>query len=153
MAAERGMTPGRVRRATPPTTPRSTSSSTAAWPSGPARATCVIESRLAGWIATTRACAAVAGLDRLRPEVRAQRVAGARGRDRRAGAVADNDERQRVERARYLALYGIDLDDLSIYDLVLDSGELRPSELADRIVDAASRPSPVDRHRRGAAEV
>jgi cytidylate kinase len=53
--------------------------------------------------------------------------------------VADNEERQRVERGRYLALYGVDLADLSIYELVLDSGELRPPALADRIVDAAEK--------------
>jgi cytidylate kinase len=52
-------------------------------------------------------------------------------------ALADNAERQRVERARYLALYGIDIEDLSVYDLVLDSSELSPGELADRIVARA----------------
>jgi cytidylate kinase len=54
-------------------------------------------------------------------------------------ALADNEERQRVERGRYLALYGVDIADLSIYELVLDSGELRPPALADRIVDAAEK--------------
>ncbi len=55
-----------------------------------------------------------------------------------ARALADNAERERVERARYLALYGIDLEDLSVYDLVLDSHELKPDELADRITAAAA---------------
>ncbi len=54
-----------------------------------------------------------------------------------ARALADNAERQRIERDRYLALYGIDIEDLSVYDLVLDSGTLSPDELADRIVAAA----------------
>jgi cytidylate kinase len=58
-------------------------------------------------------------------------------------ALADNEERQRVERGRYLALYGVDLADLSIYELVLDSGELRPAALADRIVEAAEKRFPV----------
>jgi cytidylate kinase len=49
-------------------------------------------------------------------------------------ALADNDERQRVERARYLAVYAIDMADLWPYDLVLDSGELRPGALTDRVI-------------------
>jgi cytidylate kinase len=40
-------------------------------------------------------------------------------------------------------LYGVDLADLSIYELVLDSGELRPAALADRIVEAAEKRFPV----------
>ena len=56
-----------------------------------------------------------------------------------ARARADNDERQQVERARYLTLYGIDMADLAIYDLVLDSGALRPDELADQIVAATEK--------------
>jgi cytidylate kinase len=51
--------------------------------------------------------------------------------------LAENTERQQVERDRYLALYGIDLADLSIYDLVLDSGVLTPDEVAGAIIDAA----------------
>ena len=57
--------------------------------------------------------------------------------NRRLAAQAEGLERQVVERSRYLALYGIDLADLSIYDLILDSGKLAPDELADRIVAAA----------------
>jgi cytidylate kinase len=34
-------------------------------------------------------------------------------------------------------LYGLDLEDLSIYDLVLDSEALGPDELSDRIVEVA----------------
>ena len=61
------------------------------------------------------------------PAVRAERVAEREGVTV-ARARADNDERQAVERARYLALYGLDLADLSIYDLVLDSGALGAGE-------------------------
>jgi cytidylate kinase len=96
----------------------------------------VIESRLGGWIVRHERLPAVATWIDCDPRIRAQRVA------RRDGvsierAFADNEERQQVERDRYLVLYGIDLADLSIYDLVLDSGELGPDEVADRIVAAA----------------
>ena len=97
----------------------------------------LIESRLAGWIARNEALRAVTVYIDCPPEVRAERVAGREGLslDR---ALADNAERERVERARYLALYAIDIEDLSIYDLVLDSSQLGPEELADRIVAAVA---------------
>jgi predicted cytidylate kinase len=97
----------------------------------------VVESRLAGWIAHNEGLAAVIVWIDCDPQLRAQRVAAREGVSIER-ALADNEERQRVERGRYLALYGVDLADLSIYDLVLDSGELRPSQLADWIVDAAA---------------
>jgi CMP/dCMP kinase len=106
----------------------------------------VIESRLAGWIARNEALPAVVVWIDCDPRIRARRVAAREGVSMER-ALADNEERQRVERGRYLALYAVDLADLSIYDLVLDSGELRPSALADRIVDAAEKRFPVGRHR------
>jgi cytidylate kinase len=96
----------------------------------------VIESRLAGWVLTNE------DLDGLRvwlhsdDKVRAERVA-ARERVSIEQALADNAEREAVEHDRYLAVYGIELADLSIYDLVLDTGVLGPSEVVDRIVAAA----------------
>jgi CMP/dCMP kinase len=98
----------------------------------------VIESRLAGWIARNEGLAAVVVWMDCDPRIRAERVAGREGVSVEQ-ALADNEERQRVERGRYLALYGVDLADLSIYDLALDSGELRAPALAERIVDAAEK--------------
>lgn len=96
----------------------------------------VIESRLAGWVARVDGLNAVTVWVDCAPEVRARRVAGREGITV-AQALAENTERQQVERDRYVALYGIDLADLSIYDLVLDSGLLQPDEVAGAIVDAA----------------
>ncbi len=96
----------------------------------------VLESRLAGWIARNE------GLDGLRvwiacdEDERAARVAGRDSHEQRA-ALAANRQREASERSRYLTYYGIDLDDLSVYDLVLDSTDRFPSELAQEIVDAA----------------
>jgi cytidylate kinase len=70
------------------------------------------------------------------PDERARRVAAREGISI-ARARRENREREQVERTRYLALYSIDIEDLSIYDLVLDSEALGPDELADRIVAAA----------------
>jgi predicted cytidylate kinase len=96
----------------------------------------LIESRLAGWIAHNEDLVAVTVFVDCAPEVRAARVAGREGLTVEQ-ALADNAERQKIERARYLALYGIDIEDESIYDLVLDSEALAPGALADRIVALA----------------
>ena len=93
----------------------------------------VIESRLAGWIARNEGLQAVAVFIDCPAEVRAERVADREGVPV-GQALADNHERQRVERDRYRVLYGIDIEDLSPYDLVLDSSALGPDELADRVV-------------------
>lgn len=98
----------------------------------------VIESRLAGWIARHDGLDAVSTWLDCAPRVRADRVATREGITV-AQALADNATRQQVERQRYLALYGIDIEDVSIYSLVLDSGALSSDEIAARIVDAARR--------------
>ena len=86
------------------------------------------------------------------PRIRAQRVAGRDGVSVER-ALADNEDRQRVERDPYLALYAVDLADLSIYDLALDSGELRPAALADRIVAVAAERFAADNRLAAAGEV
>jgi predicted cytidylate kinase len=96
----------------------------------------LIESRLAGWIAHNEGLKAVTVFVDCAPEVRAARVAGREGLTFE-GALTDNAARQQIERSRYLALYAIDIEDESIYDLLLDSGALAPEALTDRIVAAA----------------
>lgn len=100
------------------------------------RGGCVVESRLAGWLATR------AGLDALRvwvdcdDAVRAARVAERDGIDVDR-ARAENEARARLEHERYLAVYDIDLTDRSAYDLVLDSSTDPPDALADAVREAA----------------
>lgn len=95
----------------------------------------ILEGRLAGFM-THRA-----GVPALRVwlacdlDERVRRVAGREALpedEARRGVL----ERQRAERERYLAFYGFDLDDLSLYDLVLDSGALRPAPLAEAVLAA-----------------
>ena len=96
----------------------------------------VLESRLAGWIAHNE------GLDGLRvwltcdEQVRAGRV-GRRDRLTPEEALEVNRVREASEHARYQSAYGIDIDDLSPYDLVLDSAAHGPDELAATIIDRA----------------
>jgi cytidylate kinase len=103
----------------------------------------LLESRLSGWLATR------AGLPALRIWIgcdeaeRAARV-GLRDGQGTEEALRHNREREASERERYLEYYGIDLADLTIYDLVLDSTTAGPSELVDQVVAAAeARPTPA----------
>jgi predicted cytidylate kinase len=97
---------------------------------------CVIESRLAGWIATRAGLLAVQVWVECDEQVRAERVA-ARDGTTPEQALADNAARSDLERARYRAVYEIDLDDRSTYDLVLDSTRTSPEDLAAIIVERA----------------
>jgi cytidylate kinase len=96
----------------------------------------VLEARLAGWLVRNEGLEAVAAWVDCDPAIRAERVAAREGTSPER-ALADNAEREAVERARYLALYGLDLADLSIYDVIVDSGALSVDGVADGIVTAA----------------
>jgi cytidylate kinase len=96
----------------------------------------VIESRLAGWILHQEQLDGLGVYLSCDDRVRAERVA-AREDIAVERALADNAEREKIEHDRYFALYGLDLSDVSIYDLVLDSAALDAGEIADRIVAAA----------------
>lgn len=96
----------------------------------------LLESRLAGWLATRAELPALRVWIACDEEERARRVGGRDGH-RDDAALAANREREASERTRYLTYYGIDLTDLSIYDLVLDSTSVRPDDLVSRVVSAA----------------
>jgi predicted cytidylate kinase len=98
----------------------------------------VLESRLAGWIATNEGLPAVRVWVTCDDDERARRVAARDGGSAEA-AARTNEAREASEAARYRAYYGIDLDDRSIYELVLDSTTTPPGKLVDAIVEAASR--------------
>lgn len=96
----------------------------------------VLESRLAGWLATRSRLRAVRVWVACDERERARRVGGRDGHDVDE-ALAANRRREASERTRYLSYYDIDLGDLSAYDLVLDSTERTPDELVAEIVAAA----------------
>jgi cytidylate kinase len=99
--------------------------------------TCVVESRLAGWMVA----ADLKVWLRAPLPVRAARVAQreqmsleAAGRDLRA--------REASEWRRYRHLYGIDINDLSPYHLVVDTGSWAADDLVEAIVLLAARMAP-----------
>ena len=97
----------------------------------------LVESRLVGWLATRAELAALRIWIDCDEVERARRVGARDGHDTGA-ALATNREREASERTRYLGFYGIDLTDLSIYDLVVDSTSTPPEAIIDQIVAAAS---------------
>lgn len=95
----------------------------------------VLESRLAGWMAGDYADLKVwldAPLD-----VRAARIAD---REKKSVEVAreETEARAKSEAGRYKAYYGIDIDDRSIYDLVLNTARWTPEGVVEIVVDAAT---------------
>lgn len=100
----------------------------------------VLESRLAGWIARNEGLPALTVWIACADAERDRRV-GRRDRlDATAAGVA-NRARETSERSRYRRIYGIDLDDLSIYDVCLDSSEHPPDVLVERILSVLGEPS------------
>ncbi len=97
---------------------------------------CVIESRLAGWLATNAGLLAVRTWIECDEVVRAERVAARDGASVDQ-AREDNAERATLEHARYVQAYGIDLDDRSPYDLLLDSTTASAADLAAQVIEAA----------------
>jgi cytidylate kinase len=97
---------------------------------------CVLESRLAGWLATNAGLLAVRVWIDCDDRVRAQRVAERDGSTVER-ALEDNAERASLEHARYVQAYGIDLDDRSPYDLQLDSTSASAGDLADHVIARA----------------
>jgi CMP/dCMP kinase len=95
----------------------------------------VIESRLGGWILHNESIDGLRVWLRCDDKVRAERVAS---REQIAvdQALSENTVREQVEHGRYLALYGIDLRDLTIYHQQLDTGELAAEAVVDHIVEA-----------------
>ena len=93
----------------------------------------LLESRLAGWLAGDAADLRL-WLD-APIEVRAARIADREGKSAET-ALAETREREESEALRYRAYYGIDIADLSIYDIALNTA--RWSEHAvPRILTAA----------------
>jgi len=77
----------------------------------------VLEGRLSGWMAEE--ADARVWLD-APPEVRAERVADREERTPEE-ALAEIQEREESEAKRYEEIHGIDIKDMSVYDLVVDT--------------------------------
>jgi len=100
----------------------------------------VLESRLSGWLAAEHADLRV-WLD-APLSVRAERIA-AREDKPVAEARAETETRAESEAQRYRAYYGIDIDDRSIYDLVVNTARWSEETVPELVVDAAEAYDPA----------
>jgi len=98
----------------------------------------VLESRLAAWIARNEGVPATTVWIDGDEMVRAERVAQRENTDP-ARALEANRTREASEHLRYEALYGIDLDDRSVYTLVIDATDRSPEDVGESIVEAATK--------------
>ncbi len=93
----------------------------------------VVEGRLSGWMVKDAELKVWIFAD---PEVRYQRIAKRENKDLSI-VRQETRTREEVEKRRYKKFYSIDLDDMSIYDLIINSGSFSPEEIAEIIITAA----------------
>lgn len=98
----------------------------------------VLEGRLAGYLAAENGLEALKVWLDASDEVRARRVAQREGTDWQA-VLAENRSRHGSDSKRYQAIYGYDLGDTRVYDLVLSTDDRTPDMLVDELVAAARR--------------
>lgn len=91
----------------------------------------IVESRLAGWHADGRADLSIY-LD-APAEVRAQRISD------RDETVDELKRREESEAKRYMDYYGIDIHDLSIYDMVIDTNDVSIPAMTERVISTLKR--------------
>ena len=100
----------------------------------------VLESRLAGWMAGDYADLRLwldAPLD-----VRAARIADRE--DKPVGTAREETvARADSEKRRYEDYYGVDIDDLTIYDLVINTARWGPEGVLELVADAVDRHDPA----------
>ena len=97
----------------------------------------VLEGRLAGFMALQEGVDALKVWLTASDEVRARRVAQRESKDSNA-VLQLNRSRQGSDAKRYRAIYGFDLNDTTIYDLILDSDDQGPEALAEQILARAA---------------
>jgi len=101
---------------------------------------CVLGSRLAIWMLTE---ADLKVFLTATPETRAHRIHQREGGDIRA--IMDFTEaRDRQDNERYLRIYQINNDDFSFADMVIDTGNITPSEITERIIATVKQKLKLD---------
>ena len=94
---------------------------------------CILEGRLAGYIAAQNELDALKVWLTAGEEVRARRVAQRENGDWRK-VEKENQARHASDEKRYLEIYGFDLTDTAVYDVVLSSDDRTPPQLVEEIV-------------------
>ncbi|MBB6645518.1 (d)CMP kinase [Halobellus ruber] len=100
----------------------------------------LLESRLAGWLAGDAADLRL-WLD-APIEVRAARIAGREGKSAET-ALTETREREESEALRYREYYGIDITDLSIYDIALNTARWSEADVPEILTAAVDAYDPA----------
>jgi len=96
----------------------------------------VLEGRLTGLLLKENKIPVLAVLVTATQKVRAERIAQREGKEV-ASVLREMEARERSEKKRYLAYYGIDPNDKSKYDLWVDSTSTPADRIADMVVEKA----------------
>jgi predicted cytidylate kinase len=95
----------------------------------------ILESRLSAYMCARNNIPAFKIYIDASPEVRMSRI-GVREGETVEEACAKTLDRQRSEAKRYKMYYDIDIEDKSVYDLVINTDELDPDQVVKKILDA-----------------
>lgn len=93
----------------------------------------ILESRLSAYMMSRNTIPAFKIYLHASPEVRVSRIGVREGESVEAAKEATM-LREASEAKRYMMYYGIDISDLSVYDLVVDTDRLDPSQVIDAIM-------------------
>jgi len=94
----------------------------------------VVEGRLSGWMIKD----AFKVWIHADPEIRYKRIAQRENKDL-AKVRSETKRREEIEKRRYKKFYSIDLDDLSIYHLIINSGYFKPDDIVEIILKALNK--------------
>ena len=97
----------------------------------------ILESRLSAYMCARNGIPAFKVYLNASPEVRIARI-GVREGETLEEVRAKTVDRQRSEAKRYKMYYDIDIEDLSVYDLVVDTDTLDPDQVVERIIEGVS---------------
>ncbi len=95
----------------------------------------ILESRLSAYMLTRNKIPALRVYLDASPEVRFARI-GIREEKEVQHAIQETNERQASEAKRYKMYYDIDIEDRSVYDLIINTDLLTPEEVLQKILDA-----------------
>ncbi len=95
----------------------------------------ILESRLSAYMLTRNGIPALRVYLDASPEVRFARI-GIREEKEVQHAIEETNARQASEAKRYKMYYDIDIEDRSVYDLIINTDTLTPDEVLQKILDA-----------------
>lgn len=95
----------------------------------------ILESRLSAYMLTRNGIPALRVYLDASPEVRFARI-GIREEKEVQHAIQETNARQASEAKRYKMYYDIDIEDRSVYDLIINTDTLSPEEVLQKILDA-----------------